>query len=631
MKPFQVAIYARVSSEQQSAANTIASQVAELRASVAARGLSVLPEQEFVDNGYSGATLVRPALEQLRDLAAAGGIDQLYVHCPDRLARNYAHQVLLLEEFARAGVEVIFLNYEVGQSPEDQLLVQVQGMIAEYERAKIMERSRRGKRHAAQDGQVSVLSGAPYGYRYIPKQDGDGQARFEIVLDQARVVQQIFEWVGRDRCSIGEVRRRLEAAHELTRTGKSSWDRATICGILKNPAYKGAAAFGKTRVMPLRPRLRAQRGRSLQPKKAYSTQDMPSDRWLSIPVPAIIDGALFAAVQEQLQENRVRARVSARGARYLLQGLIVCACCGYAYYGKPISPSARKGHERAYAYYRCIGSDAYRFGGLRLCWNKQLRTDLVDEAVWQEVCRLLEHPERLEQEYRHRFLDAPLTDDLTRLESQIGRLRQAIARLIDSYTDGFIEQGEFESRIVRMRERVQQLEAEVQQLRESTSMEQELQLILGRLEAFVARVKAGLQAADWQTRRELIRTLVKRVEIDQERVSVVFRVGPLTPELPQEKKSQSLQHCGRRTNCPLRRPCRRIGYPTVFPNAATQHRGDEVQEVLILYPLFEDPSQEPMLDFVEAGRYIAFDNPLEAHARVARCTAEGAQGVMGGP
>jgi len=546
MKPFQVAIYARVSSEQQSVANTIASQVAELRAYVAARGLSVLPEQEFVDNGYSGATLVRPALEQLRDLAAAGGIDQLYVHCPDRLARKYAHQVLLLEEFARGGVEVIFLNHEVGQSPEDQLLVQVQGMIAEYERAKIMERSRRGKRHAAQSGQVSVLSGAPYGYRYIPKQDGDGEARFEIVLSQARVVRQIFEWVGRDRCSIGEVRRRLEVAHELTRTGKSSWDRATICGILKNPAYKGAAAFGKTRVMPLRPRLRAQRGRSLQPKKAYSTQDVPPDRWMSIGVPAIVDGALFAAVQEQLQENRVRARVSQRGARYLLQGLIVCACCGYAYYGKPISPSARKGHERAYAYYHCIGSDAYRFGGIRLCWNKQLRTDLVDEAVWQEVCRLLEHPERLEQEYRQRFLDAPLTDDLTRLESQIGRLRQAIARLIDSYTDGFIEQAEFESRIVRMRERVQALEAEVEQLRESASMEQELQLILGRLEAFVARVKAGLEAADWQTRRELIRTLVKRVEIDQERVSVVFRVGPLTPELPEEKETQSLQHCGRR-------------------------------------------------------------------------------------
>jgi site-specific DNA recombinase len=116
MKDLQIAIYARVSSEQQSEANTIDSQLADLRARMVARGLRLLPELEFVDNGYSGATLIRPALERLRDVAAAGGIDQLYVHCPDRLARNYAHQVLLLEEFLRAGVEVIFLNREVGTS-----------------------------------------------------------------------------------------------------------------------------------------------------------------------------------------------------------------------------------------------------------------------------------------------------------------------------------------------------------------------------------------------------------------------------------------------------------------------------------------------------------------------------------
>src|SRR5438270_6094791 len=218
----QVAIYARVSSEQQSEAKTIESQLSELRAHVQALGLVLPPEHEFVDNGYSGSTLMRPALEQLRDVVAAGGIDRLYVHCPDRLARNYAHQVLLLEEFLRAGVEVVFLNREVGQTPEDQLLLQVQGMIAEYERAKILERSRRGKRHAAQVGNVSVLSCAPYGYRYVNKQDGAGEARFEIVLEEARVVRQVFAWIGRDRCSIGEVRRRLEAAKERTRTGKTA-------------------------------------------------------------------------------------------------------------------------------------------------------------------------------------------------------------------------------------------------------------------------------------------------------------------------------------------------------------------------------------------------------------------------
>jgi site-specific DNA recombinase len=242
MNPIQVALYARVSSEQQNEANTIQSQLADLRARLTTQGLTLLAEQEFVDNGYSGATLIRRALERLRDVAAAGGIDRLYVHCPDRLARNYAHQVLLLEEFLRAGVEVVFLNREVGQTPEDQLLLQVQGMIAEYERAKILERSRRGKRHAAQVGNVSVLSCAPYGYHYVSKWESAGEARFEIVLEEARVVRQIFEWVGRDRYSIGEVQRRLNAAKEQTRTGKTVWDRATIWGILKNPAYKGAAA-----------------------------------------------------------------------------------------------------------------------------------------------------------------------------------------------------------------------------------------------------------------------------------------------------------------------------------------------------------------------------------------------------
>src|SRR5204863_4212433 len=133
MNEAQVAIYARVSSEQQSEAKTIESQLSELRAHMKTLGQVLPPEHEFIDNGYSGSTLIRPALEQLRDVVAAGCIDQLSVHCPDRLARNYAHQVLLLEEFLRAGVEVIFLNREVGQTPEDHLLLQVQGMISEQE------------------------------------------------------------------------------------------------------------------------------------------------------------------------------------------------------------------------------------------------------------------------------------------------------------------------------------------------------------------------------------------------------------------------------------------------------------------------------------------------------------------
>jgi site-specific DNA recombinase len=543
MSMIHAAIYARVSSDQQAAAHTIASQVAALRERVDLDGLVLQDTMQFLDEGYSGATLVRPALERLRDVIAAGAIDRLYVHSPDRLARKYAYQVLLVDEFQRMGVEMVFLNRELGRSPEDDLLLQVQGMMAEYERAKIVERHRRGKLHAARAGVVNVLSGAPYGYRYVDKHLGGGQARYEIVPDEARVVRQVFDWVGRDRLSIGEVCRRLTHAGEVTRTGKTVWDRSVVWGILKNPAYMGAAAFGKTRQEPLRPRLRAQRGRPLQPRRAVSISDVPPEEWLTIAVPAVVEADLFAAVHAQLQENQRHARQSHRGARYLLQGLVQCHHCGYALYGKPISRKAAKGPARTYAYYRCLGTDAYRFGGERVCSNPQVRTDLLDVAVWHEVCALLAHPERLTEEYRRR-LHAPgraKRQEQPTLEAQIGKLRQGLARLIDSYAEGLIDKQEFEPRITRLRQRLTALEEQAQQLQDEAALHTELRLIIGRLEDFAAQVHDGLAAADWTSKRELIRALVKRVEVTQDQVNVVFRVDQHPANPDPEKKSLQLR------------------------------------------------------------------------------------------
>ena len=382
-----VALYARVSSEQQAEAGTIASQIAALKQRVAEEGLTLDEELCFIDEGYSGATLVRPALERLRDLVATGAIDRLYVHCPDRLARKYAYQVLLVDEFQRSGVELVFLNHAWGHTPEQDLLLQVQGMVAEYERAKILERSRRGKRHAVHQGSVSVLSGAPYGYRYVRAEEGGGQAEYQILVEEARVVQQVFEWVGQDRLSISEVCRRLDQQDIPTRTGKRTWDRTTVWGMLKNPAYQGKAAFGKTKAGPWNPPLRSQRNRPEQPKRATTPSSVSSEQWISIPVPALVSEALFEGVQKQLEENRKHQRQSKRGARYLLQGLLVCNQCGYALYGKPVSRKAAKGKTRRYAYYRCIGTDAYRFGGQRICENKQVRTDLLEQVVWEDSNR----------------------------------------------------------------------------------------------------------------------------------------------------------------------------------------------------------------------------------------------------
>jgi len=548
MPEILAALYARVSSEQQADEHTIDSQVAALRTRVTEDGLLLPAEREFLDEGYSGATLVRPALERLRDLIAAGGIDRLYVHSPDRLARRYAYQALLLDEFQAAGVEVVFLNRTLGQSPEDELLLQVQGMVAEYERAKILERSRRGKRHGAQVGMVSVLGGAPYGYRYIKKDEGSGAARFEIVLDEARVVRQVFQWVGQERATIGEVVRRLTAAKERTHMGKTVWDRTTVWDMLKNPAYMGMAAFGKTQAGPLGPRLRAQRGRPLQPREARSHRDTPPEDWLHSPVRPIVAAAVFAAVHEQLQENRRRARLGLRGAKYLLQGLVCCAQCGYAYYGKAISPSARKHHPRHYAYYRCVGTDAYRFGGVRVCGNHQVRTDLLDLAVWREARALLEQPHRLEQEYRQRLtVRSEQETERTAVERQRDKLRQGLARLIDRYTEGYLEKPEFDSRVTRQRQRIAALDEQVRQLADAEALQRELRLLIGRLEDFAAQVEESLETADWLTRREIIRTLVSRVEIDHTQVNVVFRIPP-DPFVvsPDSLDRGVLQHCRRR-------------------------------------------------------------------------------------
>jgi site-specific DNA recombinase len=317
----------------------------------------------------------------------------------------------------------------------------------------------------------------------------------------------------------------------------------------------GTAAFGKTRQEPLHPRLRAQRGRPLQPRRAVSTVDVPQEEWYPIPVPAIVEPEVVVAVQEQLQENKRHARQSHRGALYLLQGLLQCQHCGYAFYGKRLSPSARKGKPRAYAYYRCLGTDAYRFGGERLCQNTQVRTDLLDLAVWQEVCTLLTHPERLAEEYRRRLQPETRAKrtPLATVEGHIGKLRQGVARLIDSYAEGLIDKGAFEPRVTRLRQRLARLEEQRQALADEAAMQGELQLIIGRLEDFASKLHDGLEAADWTSQRDLIRALVKRVEVAQGNVNIVFRIDPYQGENEPEKKSLQLcrgsaftslsQHC----------------------------------------------------------------------------------------
>ena len=460
MTTTRAAFYARVSGEQQAAAHTIESQIAALIERARSDGTPVPPEREFVDDGYSGATLIRPALDRLRDLVNIGAIDRICVHSPDRLARNYAYQVLLLDEWRRRGVEVVFLNRPLGQSPEDDLLPQVQGIVAEYERAKIMERSRRGKKHAAQSGSLNVMSGAPFGYRYVSVREGGGQARFEPVAEQARIVQQIFSWIGQDRCSLAEVCRRLRKAGELTATGKRIWSRQAVWHILQNPAYQGQAAYGKTHMMPRgkKARLRAARGWPAEPRRSNAPVAADPKEWVFVPVPALVDMALFRAAHGQLDENRSRARLGRRRPGYLLQGLTCCARCGYAYYGKTTRQLGAGRQMKDFRYYRCSGSDGYRFGGERICRNAQVQGEFLETAVGHEVSDLLRNPGRLERDYEAGSRAGGSLENIETLKAQRLKLQHALERLIDTFTEGLIEKDQFTSRMARTKSRIAELD-----------------------------------------------------------------------------------------------------------------------------------------------------------------------------
>ena len=361
---------------------------------------------------------------------------------------------------------------------------------------------------------------------YVTTQEGGGQARYEVVLEEARIVRQIFAWVGQHRVSLSDVCRRLEKQGVPTRTGLKHWSCSTIAALLKNPAFIGHASFGKTRVEAWRPGLRPRRGQSDTPRRPYSVTRKDTQP-IAIAVPALISMELFEAVNEQLAENRRRYRRPTHGANYLLQGLLVCPVCGYAWCGQPRYPKGTKKGERPAGSYRCSGRmRAASAEDSVHCKAKLVRVKDLDASVWRDVCNLLREPQRIETEYKRR-LENPEDSSPTNqsLASRINQVKRGIARLIDAYRDGLLDKSEFEPQIRTSKERLARLEKEQKELSEQDSRRAELRLVIGKLTDFTERMNQGLEETDWCTRREIIRTLVKQIEVNDEQIRIVYRIN----------------------------------------------------------------------------------------------------------
>ncbi len=613
------AIYTRVSSDRQKEDHTIASQTATLIEYAQTHGYAVPPEWTFQDEGYSGATLVRPGLEALRDLSAEGQIAAVLVYSPDRLSRKYAYQVLLTEELLRCGVEVIFLKSPAGATPEDQLVVQFQGMIAEYERAQIVERSRRGKRHKAQQGVVNVLSGAPYGYRYVKKSDHSA-AYYEVIEHEAQVVRMVFEAYTRRHLSINAIARLLNEQRIPTRTEKTRWERSTVWAMLRNPAYQGKACYGKTELQPRQRITRPLRQRNRLPNRNSANHERPRQEWIEVAVPAVVTEEVFALAQEQLEKNK---HFSPRRTKKptLLQGMLVCQQCGYAMYRS----SGGRAHRKL-DYYRCIGSDGYRRLNGPLCTNRPVRQDHLDEIVWEQVIRLLEDGTLIQSEIDRRREVAQNTDPRRQrgqgLRREQARLENHIERLVSAYQEGLVTLAQLRQRMPDLQKRSQAVESELHSLEMAVVDETRYLKLAESLAGFRTKLRVRAQTLDVRERQQLLRLLVKEILVGADALTIRHSIrippsgpgsdGPPSPDAGPSEPAMTLGYRlrTRSQDTALRSACIGPEKHVFRKHARFQERADESSHLEITDATAKPRHDRVMVDVIETRLDVPFDDPL---------------------
>jgi site-specific DNA recombinase len=612
------AIYARVSSARQAKDETIGSQLAALRDHAGKSRLDVPEDWVFADEGHSGATLVRPGLEALRDLAAQGCLDVVLVYSPDRLARKFAYQALLIEELARCGVRVEFVKGPRGDSPEDQLLVQFQGMFAEYEKAQLMERYRRGKAWRAKTGSVNVLSGAPFGYRYVRKTPESG-ARYEVVPHEAVLVSEMFRRYADEGAAIADLRRWLTDQGVRTRTGKERWDRSVIWGMLRNPAYAGTAVFGKTQAVHEAAGLnRTARLAGRTVPRQVRTEDRPREEWTAIPVPALVDQDTFDRVQQRLEDNK---RFAARNTKVpsLLQGLAACASCGYGYYRTSTTTSSGK---KIY-YYRCLGSDDYRYQGGRVCDGKPVRADYVDAVVWDHVTGLLADPAIIRAEIGKRLERARTSDPVTKkrgqLEQALAKTGVSIAAMVTAFSEQLITIDELRARMPDLRARETGLKDQIAALDTQAADRDAYLKLADNLQGFLGKLRANSATATTEDRQRVLRALVQDILIGPDKLTIRHRIparGPSsggghhdTTDTESDMRESSQLRWGR-DDTALRGSLFGRRVPAFINHSCFQPGTD-------LFPGGECPEafqQEVMVDLIERGFQVGVEDPVPFRA-----------------
>jgi site-specific DNA recombinase len=519
----RVAIYVRVSTQRQAQTQTIEQQLVRLRAHVEEQGWILESEHIYRDEGYTGSTLNRPGLDSLRDRAALAEFDVVLITEPDRLARNYVHQVLVMEELERRGIRVEFLDRPMSDDPHDRLLLQIRGAVAEYERTQISDRMRRGRLMKYRTGRLLPWTRPPYAFRVDPERRRDLAG---VRLDKAEgaVVAQMFDWYLEPGTTLYCVARQLTALGLPTPNGKPRWHVSTVRGILTNPAYIGTTHANRTRTVPAKRRKSA-----LQPVGPGQGRALrPEEEWIPISVPAVVTQEVFDRVQAKLSNNQQMSPRNNKAYDYLLRGLVSCGHCRLSAMGRTL--------RGGYSYYICRGgTDALRAAKAQRCTARYAPAAQLDELVWQDLCQVLTKPaimvHALQRAHGGQWLPQELRSRIDALRQVEKQLEQQNERLLEAYLAEVVTLPELERKRRELSQKHRALTTQRAQLEATVDQQLEVSHTAASLEVFCAQVRPVLDQASFAQRRQLVELLIDRVIVTDEAVEIRY-VIPTQPQGP---------------------------------------------------------------------------------------------------
>jgi site-specific DNA recombinase len=504
------AIYARVSTARQEEEQTIKTQLTAVNELVQKSGFHVV--EKYIDEGWSGDVLARPALDKLRQDAKSKLWQVVVIYDPDRLARRYSYQELVMDELREAGIEVVFVTIAAPKNSEDKILYGVRGLFAEYERAKIGERFRLGKLHKVKEGHL-LVSEPLYGYRYIAKQE-KVHGYYEINETEARVVKMIFDWIDQDGLTLRKLVKKLQEAGIKPRKSKRGvWATSTLSHLLKNKAYIGEARWGSSyAVVPENPK----NTDKYRKNRKSSRKIRPEAEWLTIPVPVIIDKEVFARVQDKLKANFLLSQRNTKN-EYLLAGKIHCSC------------GRKRGGEGPqngrYLYYRCLDR-VLSFPLPHTCKEKAVNARVADGLVWNEIANLMASPELIKSQIQRwtssqsNRVDSSAVD-VAFMKREIAKLKEQEDRYNKAYGGGLFTVEQLKEYTVPVRAKVASYQSQILRSEQaghdspSTSLPDDREV-----EAFARQASETLPSLNFAAKRGIVMNVLDKVVGTQGKLQV---------------------------------------------------------------------------------------------------------------